>query len=101
MILNDFCPNNFSSFVDARQVYGVNSDEKVLVQGIADCVLEINNELYLIDYKTDRVDNENELLDRYKKQISFYKYAVEKTLKKPVVSSILYSFSLGKCCYYK
>lgn len=90
-----------SSFVDARQVYGVNSDEKVLVQGIADCVLEINNELYLIDYKTDRVDNENELLDRYKKQISFYKYAVEKTLKKPVVSSILYSFSLGKCCYYK
>ena len=90
-----------SSFVDARQVFGVNSDEKVLVQGIADCVLEINNELYLIDYKTDRVDNENELLDRYKKQISFYKYAVEKTLKKPVVSSILYSFSLGKCCYYK
>lgn len=90
-----------SSFVDARQVYGVNSDERVLVQGIADCVLEINNELYLIDYKTDRVDNENELLDRYKKQISFYKYAVEKTLKKPVVSSILYSFSLGKCCYYK
>ena len=53
------------------------------------------------DYKTDRVKNENELLDRYKKQIAFYRMAIEKTLKKPVKEAVLYSFCLEKVCIYK
>ena len=55
----------------------------------------------LVDYKTDKVKNENELLDRYKNQIGFYKAVVSKTLGKPVKSAVLYSFCLGKSCYYK
>ena len=64
-------------------------------------VFEENGELVLVDYKTDRVDNENELLDLYKNQIAFYKKAIEKTLKKPVKTALLYSFSLDKICIYK
>lgn len=90
-----------TSFVPAKEIYGVDSDEKVLIQGIADCVIENNNELILIDYKTDNVSDENELLDRYKRQIMFYKSAISKTLRKPVKAAMLYSFKLGKCCYYK
>lgn len=90
-----------TSFVPVKEIYGIDSDEKVLIQGIADCVIEKNNELILIDYKTDNVSDENELLDRYKRQIMFYKTAIAKTLKKPVTSAMLYSFKLGKCCYYK
>ncbi|MCM1285626.1 MAG: helicase-exonuclease AddAB subunit AddA [Acetobacter sp.] len=90
-----------SSFVSAKEIYSVEFDDKVLVQGIADCVFEENGELVLLDYKTDRVKNADELLDSYKKQIQFYKKAVSKALGKPVKDAVLYSFYLGKLCYYK
>lgn len=90
-----------SSFVNANEIYNTDFDDKILIQGIADCVFEENGELVLLDYKTDRVKTEEELLERYKKQIMFYKTAVAKTLNKPVKEALLYSFYLGKICSYK
>lgn len=90
-----------SSFIPVNELEDTELTDNVLVQGIADCVFEENGELVLVDYKTDRVDNENELLDLYKNQIAFYKKAIEKTLKKPVKTALLYSFSLDKICIYK
>ena len=90
-----------STFLSANEVYGIDFDDKILVQGIADCVFEESGQLVLVDYKTDRVNNENELLERYKKQLTFYKYAIEKTLKMPVKEVMLYSFYLEKECIYK
>lgn len=90
-----------SSFVKANEIYDTDFDDDILVQGIADCVFEENGELVLLDYKTDRVSEESELLERYSKQILFYKNAVSKTLGKPVKEAVLYSFYLGKTCYYK
>lgn len=89
-----------SSFIKANEVYDTAFDDRILVQGIADCVFEENGELVLIDYKTDRVNTSEQLLDRYKKQIMFYRVAVSKTLKKPVKETVLYSFHLGQVCYY-
>lgn len=90
-----------SSFVSASKIFDTKFSDSVLIQGIADCVFEENNELVLVDYKTDVVQEEDELLDRYKKQIAFYKSAVEKTLEKPVKAAVLYSFHLQKVCVYK
>lgn len=90
-----------STFLSANEVYGIDFADKILVQGIADCVFEERGQLVLVDYKTDRVKDENELLERYKKQLTFYKYAIEKTLKKPVKEVMLYSFYLEKECIYK
>lgn len=90
-----------SMFVSSKDLYNTEFDEKILVQGIADCVIEKDSVLTLIDYKTDNVSSEEELLERYRKQIMFYKTAVSKALSKPVVQTLLYSFKLGKCCYYK
>lgn len=90
-----------STFLSANEVYGIDFDDKILVQGIADCVFEESGQLVLVDYKTDRVKDENELLERYKKQLTFYKYAIEKTLKMPVKKVMLYSFYLEKECIYK
>ena len=70
------------------------------MQGIADCVFEEQDGLVLVDYKTDRVSNQQELLDRYKNQVAFYRYAVSKTLDKPVKEAVLYSFYLQKVCFY-
>ncbi|MCD7796359.1 MAG: UvrD-helicase domain-containing protein, partial [Clostridiales bacterium] len=90
-----------SSFVGANEIYDTDYDDKVLIQGIADCVFEENGSLVLVDYKTDRVDNEAQLLGRYEKQISFYRYSLEKTLQKPVKEAVLYSFCLEQPCLYK
>lgn len=90
-----------STLVPANKIENTEYDDEIMVQGIADCVFEEKGELVLVDYKTDKVNDENELLDRYKNQIAFYKYAIEKVLKKPVKQAMLYSFSLNKTCIYK
>jgi ATP-dependent helicase/nuclease subunit A len=85
-----------SSFIKANEIYNTEYKDDILVQGIADCVFEENDELVLLDYKTDNVKSGDELIERYNKQISFYKYAIAKTLGKPVKEAILYSFHLEK-----
>ncbi|MDE6659253.1 MAG: PD-(D/E)XK nuclease family protein, partial [Eubacterium sp.] len=90
-----------SSFVKLRDIEDIDSDEQILVQGISDCIFEENGELVLVDYKTDRVKSENQLLSMYKNQIAFYKKAVSKALNKNVKEAVLYSFKLGKVCSYK
>ena len=64
-------------------------------------VFEEDGALVLVDYKTDKVDTEEELLERYRNQVSFYQTAVEKTLQLPVKEALLYSFYLEKVCVYK
>lgn len=90
-----------SSFVRLSDIEEIDSDEKILVQGISDCVFEENGELVLVDYKTDRVKTEKQLLSMYHNQIAFYKKAVSKALRKNVKEAVLYSFKLGKVCRYK
>lgn len=90
-----------SSFVKLRELENIDSDEEVLVQGISDCVFEENGELVLVDYKTDKVKSENQLLSMYENQIAFYKKAIAKALGKNVKEALLYSFSLSKVCRYK
>jgi ATP-dependent helicase/nuclease subunit A len=89
-----------STFVPVNELENTDFNDKVLIQGIADCVFEENGELVLVDYKTDKVKSPEELLSLYKNQISFYKKAVAKTLKKPVKQALLYSFCLDKVCVY-
>ena len=70
------------------------TDEQVVVQGIADCVFQDGDGLTLVDYKTDRVKEAQELIDRYHSQMTFYKQALEPILGLPVTRAILYSFHL-------
>ena len=90
-----------ASFLPVSALEHVDADEKVFVQGIADCVFEEPEGLVLLDYKTDRVKSEEELLARYRQQLMFYKTAVARTLQKPVHAVYLYSFCLSKPCEYK
>lgn len=71
-------------------------DEKVVVQGVIDALL-INGDCgEIIDYKTDRVENEDELIERYRSQMSVYKKAAEECFGLENVKVTLYSFSLSK-----
>ena len=70
--------------------------EEVLVQGIADCVFQEDDHLILVDYKTDRVDSPEQLRDRYREQMHFYRQALQTILGLPVTEVLLYSFAMGQ-----
>ena len=74
-------------------------NENILVQGIIDLFyITKNNELVLLDYKTDFVEKgkENLLVEKYKKQLELYKNALESALERNVDRVYLYSVYLGK-----
>ena len=72
------------------------AEESVLVQGIADCLFREGDSIILVDYKTDRVKTADELRDRYRSQMAFYKQALESIFGLPVTERLLYSFALGE-----
>ena len=69
----------FYTYVKAKDIYNNSSEENILVQGIIDLYfIEKNGNVVLVDYKTDYVTNENELIEKYKTQLELYKNALEK-----------------------
>lgn len=71
-------------------------EEMLLIQGIIDVYFEENDALVLADYKTDRVDNEEELVKRYQAQLDYYAKALEQLTGKKVKEKIIYSLHLMK-----
>ncbi|MCR5666870.1 MAG: helicase-exonuclease AddAB subunit AddA [Eubacterium sp.] len=74
----------------------IDSTELVLMQGIIDVFWEEHGEIVLLDYKTDHVQDDKGLTDRYAGQLDHYKKALERALSKTVKEKILYSFHLEK-----
>ena len=72
------------------------SEEQMLIQGIIDVYFIENNEIVLMDYKTDRVDNGHQLIDRYATQLDFYEEALSRITGLKVKEKLIYSFALGK-----
>lgn len=87
----------FMTGVDSKQFGGsALAGDKVVLQGIADCVIIEGSEATIIDYKTDFVKEESELVERYGVQLAIYKGAIEKLLGIKVKECLIYSFCLGK-----
>ena len=85
--------------IPAKEIYDKDLTEKVLVQGIIDLYyIDKDNNLILVDYKTDYVENGNEieLVNRYRNQLELYKRALEKALNKKVYKVYIYSVYLEK-----
>lgn len=85
--------------VSAKQIYEQDIEENILVQGIIDLYyIDKDDKLVLLDYKTDYVEKgkENELVQKYKKQLDLYKEALEQALNKKVDKVYIYSVYLGK-----
>ena len=78
-----------------KEIY---EDEKVRLQGIIDLFFQEGEEIVLVDYKTDYVEegNEEEIIDRYRTQLTYYKEALEKVTGKKVKESYLYLFYIDK-----
>jgi ATP-dependent helicase/nuclease subunit A len=68
----------------------------VLVQGMADLAFVENGELVIVDYKTDRIKDLNELKNTYKKQLEIYCIALSQCTNYKVKEALLYSFEMGE-----
>ncbi len=66
--------------------------ETMLIQGIIDAYYEKQGEIYLVDYKTDRVTKKEDLIQRYQTQLDYYKEALEKLTGKKVAGTYIYSY---------
>lgn len=81
--------------VDAREVYPeTDADEVVLIQGIIDVYFEEEDGITVLDYKTDRVSDGQELVEKYQEQLHLYGRALQQMTEKPVKEKIIYSFFL-------
>lgn len=84
----------------ARELYPEEREEEVvLVQGIIDVYFEEEDGLVVLDYKTDRVKNVEELAEKYHAQLEYYAKALEQLTEKKVKEKIVYSFTLGEYKY--
>ena len=73
--------------------------DQILLQGVVDCFFETEEGLTVVDFKTDRVRNREELAQRaqhYRTQLKTYSRALERVLEKPVTRSVLYFLHVGE-----
>ena len=85
--------------IPCSQIYKdipLENEEKILVQGYIDCAFEEDGEWVIVDYKTDRADDENILKRRYYGQLKMYEKALFECTGKRVKETLIYSLYLSK-----
>ena len=92
---NLFKERQFSAGIPAAEVYDVETDDILVVQGIIDAYFYEEDAAVVMDYKTDAA-SEEVLLARYRAQIESYAEVVEQLTGKPVKDKYFYSFHLNK-----
>ena len=89
---------------DAKKIFReyefILKNEKIsnsLIQGIIDLFyITENNKAILVDFKTDKLDNEQDFIDRYKIQLKIYKDAINTLTDYNIYKTYIYSFNLNK-----
>lgn len=88
---------SFNLNLTAREIYGIESDESIMIQGIIDLYfIDQNDTIILVDYKTDSMENEQDFINRYATQINYYRRALEEITGKKVEKACIYSLKLEK-----
>jgi len=91
----------FTMAISASEVYPslekASGEEKILLQGVIDCVFVEDDGAVLIDYKTGRFEKggESAMIARYSGQLALYARALESILGWRVKERYLYAFDRG------
>ena len=86
--------------ISSKDIFNLDTSEDILVQGIIDLYyINSNDELILVDFKTDYIKSgeEDSLIKKYNKQLEIYRNALEQSLNKKVAHTYIYSVTLNKC----
>lgn len=72
--------------------------EKVLLQGVVDCALVDPDGIIILDFKTDRVNEETiaAVSEGYRPQVEVYAQALSRIYELPVKEKALYFFSMDR-----
>lgn len=91
----------YSSWMKEKHVFEqsyIIEEKNQVVHGFMDLVIYKKDEVIIVDFKTDAVDNEKKLIDLYAIQLQTYKKAMKKLINVPI-NTYIYAFSLSKCIY--
>ena len=72
------------------------SGEKVVVQGAVDCIFFEDDGIVVVDFKTDRINDDDVLSSLYEEQLSYYAKACETIYGRSVKQCFIYSLYMGK-----
>ena len=83
-----------------REYEFILDDERIsrsLILGVIDLFYVTNEgKVVLVDFKTDKLENEEDFIKRYKKQLDIYKEAINELTDYNVDEVYIYSFNLNK-----
>ncbi len=86
--------------VKAKDIYPELSkmagEQTVIVQGAVDCMFVEGDHIVIIDFKTDRTNDEAFLLSHYSEQLKTYSVAAEKMFGQPANIIYIYSLHMSK-----
>ena len=91
----------YASWMNEKHVFEqsyIIKEKNQVVHGFMDLVIYKEDEIIIIDFKTDATDNENKLIDMYAPQLQTYKHSMERITDLPI-KTYIYAFSLSKCIY--
>lgn len=91
----------YASWMKEKHVFEqsyIIEEKNQVVHGFMDLVIYKEDEVIIVDFKTDAVDNEQKLIDLYTIQLQTYKKAMKKLTNLPI-NTYIYSFSFSKCIY--
>lgn len=71
-------------------------EEFIQINGIIDCYFIEENGVVLVDYKSDRLWQEDAFREKYNIQLRLYKEALERVTELPVKACYIYAFAPGK-----
>lgn len=91
----------FSLLIKADQLFTgfENDDQAILVHGIIDGYIILNDQILIFDYKTDHINSHNTIEDikqRYQGQLAIYAMALADILKRPIDAKYIYALSANQ-----
>ncbi len=72
------------------------TDEQIIIEGACDCVLEFESTIAIIDYKSDRLYDDEKFVEAYADQLRLYAAAMEQVTEKSVERLAIWSFTLSR-----
>ena len=85
----------FLMYVPYNQAVESDVEDKVLIQGVVDLIIEKDESITIVDYKFSKLPVAL-LKEKYAEQLQLYKLAVEQAYNKPVEHMLIYSINTGE-----
>jgi len=86
---------DFMMYVPYCEIVPSDIEDKVLIQGVVDLIIEKENSIILVDYKFSSLPAKV-LKEKYAEQLNLYKLAIEYAFNKKVEQMFIYSINTGE-----